>query len=153
MIFENSGCFFAGKGSNPINIQYFFITDWIKKKHIKVQYYPTKEMVADFTTKLLQGHLFYKFRDAVLGIYPSKFEEYRQTHQETLSKYNLSENVTAPHSSHKLQERVGSNAERTRDGRINDMPTRKEEAKSMLGIISLAAVNSNQKVTTKKKKV
>ena len=67
-------------------------------------------------TKPLQGHLFYKFWDAVLGVDPAKFDEYRQKYQETLSRYNLSENITVPHSYDKLQECVGSIIERSGTG-------------------------------------
>ena len=153
MLLENNGQFSAGKGSKHIDVRYFFITDQIKKKHIKVQYCPTKEMLADFMTKPLQGHLFYKFQDAVLGVDPAKFDEYRQKYQETLARCNLSANNTAPYSSDKLQECVGSNAERASEARANDGQARKKEAKQPLGNINLAVVNSNQIITTKKKKV
>ena len=67
--------------------------------------------------------------------------------------YNLSENITAPHSSKKLQECSGSNTKCARYGRVNNMLACKEEAKSPLDNMSLADVNSYQKVTTKKKKI
>ena len=98
-------------------------------------------MLADFMTKPLQGHLFYKFRDAVLGADPAKFDEYRQKYQETLARYNLSANSMAPHSSDKFQECVGSNAEHASQARVSDGKARKKEAKQPLGYISLAVVN------------
>jgi hypothetical protein len=60
----------SGKGTRHINIQYFFITDRIARKEIAIQYCPTKEMVADYFTKPLQGDLFYKFRDQIMGVVP-----------------------------------------------------------------------------------
>jgi hypothetical protein len=60
----------SGKGTRHINIRYFFITDRIARKEGAVQYCPTKEMVADYFTKPLQGVLFYKFRDQMLGLVP-----------------------------------------------------------------------------------
>jgi hypothetical protein len=60
----------SGKGTRHINIRYFFITDRIARKEIAVQYCPTKEMVADYFTKPLQGELFYKFRDQIMGVVP-----------------------------------------------------------------------------------
>ena len=60
----------SGKGTRHINIRYFFITDRIARKEIAVQYCPTKEMVADYFTKPLQGVLFYKFRDQIMGVVP-----------------------------------------------------------------------------------
>jgi hypothetical protein len=60
----------SGKGTRHINIRYFFITDRIARKEVAIQYCPTKEMVADFFTKPLQGELFYKFRDQIMGVVP-----------------------------------------------------------------------------------
>jgi hypothetical protein len=50
--------------------QILFITDRIAKKEVAIQYCPTKQMVADYFTKPLQGALFYKFRDQILGLAP-----------------------------------------------------------------------------------
>ena len=60
----------SGKGTRHINIHYFFITDRIARKEVGIQYCPTKEMVADYFTKPLQGELFYKFRDQIMGVVP-----------------------------------------------------------------------------------
>jgi hypothetical protein len=58
----------SGKGTRHINIRYLFITDRIAWKDVAIQYCPTKEMVADYFTKPLQGALFYKFRDQIMGV-------------------------------------------------------------------------------------
>jgi hypothetical protein len=60
----------SGKGTQYINIRFFFITDRIARKEVAIQYCPAKEMVADFFTKPLQGELFYKFRDQIMGVVP-----------------------------------------------------------------------------------
>ena len=60
----------SGKGTRHINIRYFFITDRIASKEVAIQYCPTKEMVVDYFTKPLQGELFYKFRDQIMGLVP-----------------------------------------------------------------------------------
>jgi hypothetical protein len=60
----------SGKRTRHINIRYFFITDRIAKKVVAIQYCPTKQRVADYLTKALQGALFYKFRDQILGVVP-----------------------------------------------------------------------------------
>jgi hypothetical protein len=41
--------------------------DRVQAKSINVQHCPTAEMLADFLTKPLQGGLFRKFRDVLLG--------------------------------------------------------------------------------------
>jgi hypothetical protein len=58
------------KGTRHINIWYFFITDRIAGKEVAIQYCPTKQMVADYFMKPLQGELFYKFRDQIMGVVP-----------------------------------------------------------------------------------
>jgi hypothetical protein len=60
----------SGKGTRHINIRYFFITDRIARKEVVIQYCPTKEMVAEYFTKPLQGELFYKIRDQIMGVVP-----------------------------------------------------------------------------------
>jgi hypothetical protein len=48
-------------------VRYFFITDRISKGEIRVEWCPTKDMVADFMTKPLQGSIFKKFHDLIMG--------------------------------------------------------------------------------------
>lgn len=50
-----------------VNVRYFWLHDRIEKGDIKLVYTPTAEMVADFFTKPLQGALFTKLRDKLLG--------------------------------------------------------------------------------------
>jgi hypothetical protein len=63
---EKNGRSSAGKQSRHINIRYF-LKDWVKMENINVRHCPTEEMLADFLTKPLQGNLFRKFRDVLLG--------------------------------------------------------------------------------------
>ena len=51
-----------------INIMYFFITNRIARNEVAIQYCPTKNTVADYFTKPLQGALFYKFCDQIMGV-------------------------------------------------------------------------------------
>lgn len=68
MKMEKNGRQSAGQKSRHISIRYFFIKDRIEKKDINLIYCPTDLMIADFFSKPLQGGIFRKFRDIVLGI-------------------------------------------------------------------------------------
>jgi hypothetical protein len=65
--FEKNGRRSCGPNSRHIDIRYFFIKDRLGLEDIDVQHCPTEQMLADFFTKPLQGSLFRKFRDVVLG--------------------------------------------------------------------------------------
>jgi hypothetical protein len=67
---EENGKASSGRRTRHINIRYFFIADRVAKKEVSIIYCPTKLMVADYFTKPLQGALFYKFRDQILGVVP-----------------------------------------------------------------------------------
>ena len=45
----------------------FWIKDRLKSDGIKVEYFPIEKMIVEFFTKPLQGYLFKKFIDIVLG--------------------------------------------------------------------------------------
>ena len=70
MRLERNGIQSAGKKSRHIDIRFFFIKDRIKKGDIHLLYCPTEDMLADFLSKPLQGHLFIRFRDQIMGITP-----------------------------------------------------------------------------------
>ena len=48
----------------------FFVKDRVDKGEVKVEYCPTELMLADFYTKPLQGRLFKRFRDVLMGYEP-----------------------------------------------------------------------------------
>ena len=68
MKLEKNGSTSAGQKSRHINIRYFFIKDRIANGDISLIHCPTGLMIADFFTKPLQGHLFNKFRDIIMGV-------------------------------------------------------------------------------------
>jgi hypothetical protein len=51
-----------------INIRCYFVKDKIEAQEVQVKYIPTEDMVADFFTKPLQGSLFIKFRNLIMGV-------------------------------------------------------------------------------------
>jgi hypothetical protein len=67
MLLEQNGKASSGKRTKHINVRYFFITDRISKGEARVEWCPTKDMVAAFMTKPLQGSAFKKFRDLIMG--------------------------------------------------------------------------------------
>ena len=50
-----------------INIRYFFVKDRVEAGEIKIEYCPTKDMLADVLTKPLQGNNFCELRDQLLN--------------------------------------------------------------------------------------
>jgi len=58
-----------------LNIRYFFVVDKIRKQELTVKYCPTEEMIGDYFTKPLQGALFRKFRDKIMGLSESDIAE------------------------------------------------------------------------------
>ena len=67
ILLERNGKASSGKRTRHINIRYFFITDRVNMKEIEIEWCPTKEMVADFMTKPLQGSHFRRLRDLIMG--------------------------------------------------------------------------------------
>jgi hypothetical protein len=68
ILLEENGRKSAGKRTRALNIRYFFITDQIEKKNLKVEFCPTDNMIGDFMTKPLQGQKFKDFRAEIMGI-------------------------------------------------------------------------------------
>jgi hypothetical protein len=61
----------SGKRTKHVAICYFFVTDRIRAGEISPKWCPTGEMIADFLIKLLQGAMFWKFRDLLMGVVPT----------------------------------------------------------------------------------
>ena len=70
MKLEQNGKESSSKRTRHINIRYFFITDCIARKELKVGYCPTDDMIADYLTKPLQGRKYIRFRKESLNIHP-----------------------------------------------------------------------------------
>ena len=67
ILLETNGKRSSSKRTRALNIRYFFLTDQVEKGNLLIEYCPTKEMIGDYMTKPLQGHLFKKFRDLIMG--------------------------------------------------------------------------------------
>ena len=66
MLIQNNGVLSRRRRSRHIDIRFFFIKDRIEKG--EVAFCGTKEMVADYLTKPLQGEKFRGFRNEILGL-------------------------------------------------------------------------------------
>ena len=64
---EKNGRMSAGPKSKHVKIRYFWVKDVMKSDGMEIRHCPTLKMLADFFTKPLQGQLFYKLRDVILG--------------------------------------------------------------------------------------
>ena len=72
---ESNGRKSCGEKSRHINIRYFFIKDVLKREGIELIHCSTERMIADYFTKPLQGSLFKKMRDILMGLAPFPEEE------------------------------------------------------------------------------
>jgi hypothetical protein len=72
IILEKNGKASSSKRTKHINIRYLFITDRVKKEEVSVVWCPTGDMIRDFVTNPLQGALFRKFRDQIMGLTPAQ---------------------------------------------------------------------------------
>jgi hypothetical protein len=57
----------------------FFVPEKVKNQEITIKYCPTKEMIADFFTKPLQGTTFHNVRDVLMNFDPviNSMQDYR----------------------------------------------------------------------------
>jgi hypothetical protein len=72
ILLEKNGKASSSKRTKHINIRYFFITDRVKQEEVSVVWCPTGDMTLDYATKPLQGALFRKFRDQIMGAVPAQ---------------------------------------------------------------------------------
>ena len=72
ILLEKNGKASSSKRTKHINIRYFFITDRISKGEVTLKWCPTGDMIGDYATKPLQGALFKKFRDQIMGVVPAR---------------------------------------------------------------------------------
>ena len=66
----------CGEKSRHIKIRYFFINDILENEDISLKHCRTEVMLAGFLTKPLQGSLFRRMRDIIIGITPFPSEEH-----------------------------------------------------------------------------
>ena len=89
---EKNGKRSSSEKTRHIKIRYYFVHDIIKREKLDLRYCPTTKMIADFYTKPLQGSLFVKLRDAVMGHTDIPMEERVENHTE--QEYDVSKKST-----------------------------------------------------------
>ena len=67
----------CGPRTRSIHIRYFYATERVKDGTITITYCPTKEMVADYLSKPLQGSLFRLHRNTLMGLTPELATQYQ----------------------------------------------------------------------------
>jgi len=70
ILLERNGKASSGKRTKHLDIRYFFVTDRIQKGDVSIEWCPTEDMTGDFWTKPVQGALFKRFRDIIMGVVP-----------------------------------------------------------------------------------
>ena len=53
--------------SRHVDIKYFWVKDCVDKGMVEIKYFPTTLMLSDYFTKALQGNLFRRFRNVIMG--------------------------------------------------------------------------------------
>jgi len=89
ILLENNGKASSSKRTRHINIRYYFVTDRIANGDVHVFYCPTKQMIADFFTKPLQGSAFTEFRDFIMNAYDSDATTVGQNHRSVLKEQDI----------------------------------------------------------------
>jgi hypothetical protein len=65
---EKNGKASSGHQTHHLDIFYFFVTNWVKKGDLRVEYCTKGDMVGGFFTKPLQGSLFCKLQKIILNL-------------------------------------------------------------------------------------
>ena len=67
MLLERNGQQSSTKRTKHMDIHYFYVSDHIRNKTLSLKHCPTEEMLADYFTKPLQGALFVRLRNHIMG--------------------------------------------------------------------------------------
>ena len=94
ILLERNGQRSSGKRTRHIDIRYYFITDRILNKEVRVEYCPTGEMTSDTLTKPLQGTKFREYRQQMLNLPIDTCHSPRQRNQLINSGLDVVDNNT-----------------------------------------------------------
>ena len=126
MLLEKNGKASSGKRTKHINIRYFFVTDRIAKGDLNIEWYPTGDMIGDYMTKPLQGSLFRKFRDMIMGAVPASLPNKNASMEKKLTKKSLASSKPSRHRS--VLESVPESKESKESNKSNNDRPKRETA-------------------------
>ena len=72
ILLERNGRQSSTKRTKHMDIRYFYVGDHLQNKSLSLHHCPTDEMLADYFTKPLQGSLFVRLRNHIMG---AEFED------------------------------------------------------------------------------
>ena len=90
ILLERNGRRSSTKRTKHMDIRYFYVTEQVGRKNIHVTHCPTEEMVGDFFTKPLQGSLFLRMRNYIMG---NEEPSYQDLPRSVLRKYDNDDDV------------------------------------------------------------
>ena len=67
MLLERNGRQSSTKRTKHMDIRYFYVGEHIQNRTLSLKHCPTEEMLADYFTKPLQGSLFVRLRNHIMG--------------------------------------------------------------------------------------
>ncbi len=67
VLLEKNGKESSTKRTRHLNIRHFFVKDQVDKGNLTIKFCPTEEMLADYFTKPLTGHLFHKLWKLIMN--------------------------------------------------------------------------------------
>jgi hypothetical protein len=70
ILVKENGRVSSSKCTKHIEIRYYYVADCIANGDLTVVWCSTDKMIADYLTKPLQGKMFIKFRDVLMGVVP-----------------------------------------------------------------------------------
>ena len=94
MKMKSNGQKLCGEKSRHINIRYFFIEDVLKRDTIELIQCPMERMITEYYTKPLQGSLFRKIRNILMGLVPFPDEECVKLDENTTKNIEVYGNFT-----------------------------------------------------------
>jgi len=122
----------SSKRTRHLNVRYNYITDQVKKGHVKVAFCATQEILADFFTKPLQGALFMRMRQKILNLPSSPSAA---IHRSVLEERTNKEEVKDSFSGEGSDNPAGK-ANKTKKGKIKYKTKKNDEARNDKGKIS-----------------